>query len=74
MITLSIESRTGSYKAYWNNGNKIGDFLIGDDGYYAYWPIQKSGYITSCFMREVADKLDELNEEWDKIIQSDPDI
>jgi len=72
MIYLSEKNKHGTYVVYWENGVNIGEFIIGDDGYYVYFPIQKYGYITSYFMRAIADKLDELNKDWDKIVRSDP--
>ena len=74
MIYLSDVNKNGSFQVFYENGCYVGDFMVGDDGYLAYWPVQKEGYITSYFMRAVADKLDELNEKWDKIVQSDPNI
>jgi len=75
MIYLGDVNENGSFKVYWENGVYVGDFIIGDDGYLAYWMEgTRKGYVTSYFLRAVADKLDELNERWDKIIKSDPRI
>jgi hypothetical protein len=53
----------------------MGDLIVGDDGYYAWWPTTNiSGYIDSWVLRELADKLDELNKKWDDIVQNDPSI
>ena len=65
----------GQYRVHHYNGVIVGDLLKGDDGYYVWWPIpDRHGYIPEHVLRELADKLQELNEDWDNIIQSDPNI
>lgn len=67
-------SKYGNIRVYWKNGVYIGDFTAGDGGYYYFWPELKAGCASAYYLRCVADKLDELNEEWDAIIQADPNI
>lgn len=47
---------------------------MADDGYYVYWPPLRSGYVTAYFLRLVADKLDEVNADWNATVQSDTTI
>ena len=74
MVYLSDVNKNGGFMVYWENDVYVGDIIVGDDGYFAYWPAKKNGYATSYFLRAIADKLDELNEKWDKIVRSDPAI
>lgn len=58
-----------SYKVYYENGVYIGDFLVGDDGFYYWWPEFKSGCLDEGFLLDVYNNLKELNKEWDAQIQ-----
>lgn len=45
------------------------------DGYFVWWPNGPlNGFHDSDSLRQMADWLDEMNAEWDKIVQSDPAI
>lgn len=53
--------------AVYFEGKKIGKFILDEAGYYGYWPEPKlTGYWSSYAIRMIADKLDELNKEWDQ--------
>ena len=56
-----------------NNDKTFGQILIEVDGYY-YWylPHGMHGCVSSAVVKELAEKLDELNKEWDTKVQSDP--
>ncbi len=72
---VSVEK--GYYKLYYYNDKYMGDLLCGDDGYYAWWPEWDNsacGYISELDLLAIYNILKELNAEWDKIIQSDPNI
>jgi hypothetical protein len=73
MITIK-KSKSGGYKVYFQNGVYLGEFFANDDGYYAFWPKSRSGYWEAYGMRAIADKLDEVNEEWDAIVKTDESI
>jgi len=64
---LRLEKIDGGYNVLTKNGKKVGVFEVGHDGYYYYWSDLK-GYFNSSFCREIADKLDKVNEKWDKEI------
>jgi hypothetical protein len=63
-----------------------GEFVVGDDGYYVYWPTTEpyqhadggwtggGGSYTAADLRSLADELDRLNAPWDKVVQNDPAI
>lgn len=65
---------TGIYTVYAPNEVYMGEFIMKEDGYYDFWPEPKAGYWPSYMLRTLADLLDKLNEEWDKIIQEDDSI
>lgn len=51
-----------------HNGVWAGSIIMGDDGYYEFWPNQRQGYWPSWAMRDIADKVDALNKEWDETV------
>ena len=54
---------------------QCGDFVMGDDGYYVFWPtVRNIGALSTVDLRILANELDNLNREWDIIVQSDPRI
>ena len=53
------------------NGFVIGVVDKNDDGYYHYWPSWSDGYVSSYHLKAIADLLDNLNEEWDAIVQKE---
>lgn len=63
---------SGDYlSACWSNGVHLGDFVMDVDGYYGWWPLRgKTGSWPSYALRMIADKLDELNAEWDNEVRS----
>lgn len=44
------------------------DIIMGDDGFYVYWPEGNKGALTSHDLRELADELDRMNCKWEEII------
>lgn len=60
----------GIYAVYFNQ-KKIGTFVIQDDGYYGFYTESDSGYWSSYALRLIADKLDEMNKEWDEQVKKD---
>ena len=67
--------KDGTIKVYSPNSTHIGDILIVEDGYYEFWPeLNRGGYWPSWVLRDIADKVDMLNEPWDKIVSTDNTI
>ncbi len=60
----------GVYGVYFNQ-KCIGRFTIQDDGYFGFYTNEPSGYWSSYALRLIADKLDELNKEWDEQVKKD---
>ncbi len=69
MITTVLIS-LGIYNIYFNQ-KCIGCFTIQDDGYLGFYPDEPSGYWSSYALRLIADKLDEMNKEWDDQVKKD---
>lgn len=44
------------------------DFLLGDDGYYVFWPKAGGGAYIALDLRVIADELDSRNAVWNKIV------
>lgn len=53
------------------NGVFAGAILKGDDGYFEFWPEHRGGYWPAWSLRDIADKVDALNAEWDAIVQKE---
>lgn len=72
---MILEKTTMGYDVTWPNGEYIGQFIMGVDGYFNYWPKgSNGGYYDEGFLYAIADHLKELNREWDKQVQNDPAI
>lgn len=68
-MSIKFERReTGTYDVIYVNGVNLGELYVEIDGYYVYWPSPRNGFWESHAMREIADKLDELNADWDRSI------
>ena len=51
------------------NNITVGELILGDDGSYAYFPINFNGScISSWVLKDIANKLDELNSGWEELI------
>ncbi len=48
------------------------DIVMGDDGYYVFWPIRNHGALLANDLRIIADELDKRNEDWDNIVNDQP--
>jgi hypothetical protein len=59
------------YSIRTNNGKLIGELIMDVDGYFYFWPEDNNGAWASHHLRELANKLDELNKEWDKQVEKE---
>jgi hypothetical protein len=59
------------FQVMFHNGVILGEFYREVDGFYYFEPWQRdgSGYIASHVLREMADKLDEMNKAWSELIE-----
>lgn len=60
----------GVYLVYFNK-KKLGEFVIQDDGFFGFYTNEPSGYWSSYALRLIADKLDEVNKEWNEQVKKD---
>lgn len=76
MITFPDKDFNGTYKLYWSNGCYVGDAVVGDDGYYVWFPLSENrgGYYDELFLKCMYDTLNLLNVEWDEQVKNDPSI
>ena len=51
------------YNIVTNKGKLIGELIMDVDGYFYFWPEDNNGAWASYHLRNVANKLDELNKE-----------
>ena len=51
--------------------NSVGQFLMDVDGFFYYFPIENGGAWTAWIMRAIANKLDEINAPWQKVIDAE---
>ena len=48
---------------------EVGEICMVEDGFYQFFPVSSQGYWPSWAMRELADKIDELNAPWEQDIE-----
>jgi hypothetical protein len=65
LLRFQIKGDCGSLIVKFENGVKLGEMLVNDDGYYVYFPELNEGYWDAGMMRAIADTLDKLNAPWD---------
>ena len=66
MKTTKIDEH--AFDAFAENGVKIGQILREVDGFFVFYPEQHGGFWPAHMLREVSNKLYELNEPWEKQI------
>lgn len=70
MNTLFEKTERGTYKVKVINV-EVGELFATEDGFYQFWPEKiKRGYWPAWLMRVIADKLDEINEPWERELES----
>jgi len=50
---------------------EVGSLVMGVDGYFYFWPVDNNGAWSSYHLREVANKLDEINKEWHQQVEKE---
>lgn len=71
MNSLTLKPAEGqNYQMFWNDSIEIGRAIIEVDGFYYFLPNQNGGGLWQAYvLKAVAEKLDELNLEWDNKIK-----
>ena len=62
------------YGVYGPNGVYCGELYPEVDGYYVWWSTPRGGFLQAWFLREIADKLDELNAAWHAQVNADMEL
>jgi hypothetical protein len=64
---IRIEKLNKSYAVFADNGKELGSFQLDSDGSYYFFENSKlTGYWAANQLRSIADKLDEVNREFDE--------
>ncbi len=56
------------YNIITKNGKLLGELLMDVDGYFYFWPEDNNGAWAANHLRDVADRLDEVNKDWNNQI------
>lgn len=56
----------GQHEVYYEDRVFLGHLLMKEDGFYDFWPDLKGGCWSAYVLREIADKLDEINAPYEK--------
>ena len=50
---------------------EVGSLVMDVDGHFYFWPVDNNGAWASYHLRELADKMDEINKSWDEQVEKD---
>jgi len=50
---------------------EVGSLVMDVDGYFYFWPVDNNGAWSSYHLKEVANKLDEINKQWNEQLEKD---
>lgn len=63
---IKIEKLNNSYTVFADNGKEIGSFQLDSNGSYHFWQNSElTGFWSAYDLRSIADKLEEVNKEFD---------
>jgi len=65
-LKFRIKGSCASLEVFFENGVKLGEMLVNDDGFYVYFPELNGGYWDAHMLSLIAQTLDKLNEPWAK--------
>lgn len=68
MLTYKEKGSYGTLNVFYSNGIFMGELYMEVDGFYVYEPVLRGGFWEAYVLREIADKLDELNKPWQQNI------
>ena len=57
------------YSVRTNNGKLVGDLIMDVDSQFCCWPEDNNCAWSSYHLRELADKMDEINKSWDEQVE-----
>jgi hypothetical protein len=59
------------YNVVTKNEKLVGELIMDVDGYFYFWPEDSTGAWTPYILRQLADKMDEINKPWDEQVEND---
>lgn len=59
------------YQVEWNYSKSIGVFYREVDGYFVWILPTLNGYLGSYTIRQIAERLDRLNQAWDEMVKAE---
>jgi len=69
-ISFTKEEGRSTYEVKYEDRVLMGHLIPLDDGYLRFWTLQdKSMDLEPWMLRTIADKIEELNEPWDAMVQ-----
>ncbi len=63
-----VEISPNVFSVHANNDVKVGEIARAEDGFFYFWPEDRSGFWVAYMLRAIADKCDELNAPYEKEI------
>lgn len=54
------------YNIVTGNQKLVGELIMDVDGYFYFWPEDNNGAWSSYLLRQLADKIDEINKPWNQ--------
>jgi len=71
LVKVTDDVITKTKNLHFVNGVKLGYAYAEVDGYYVFVPETRNGFWSSYTLRMIAERLDELNAEWDLKVKTD---
>ena len=69
MLKFTISPTNNVYSVTYNKVD-VGELYQEIDGYYVWDPADLQGYLSAWFLRDIANKLDDLNRDWNEELVS----
>lgn len=75
-LTVHLDENSEVSGTLFHGDHNVGSVYMEVDGYWVWEPPRtvRWGFFAPHHLRRIADKLDEMNKEWDDIVQNDPSI
>jgi len=69
---LNLNPITGGHEVFYQNRSLLGHILVGDDGFYNFWPdTKRGGYWDSQVLKLIAQQLDLMNAQYAEQMEHD---
>lgn len=68
LLKLSEKNQYKSIQIHYENDVKMGELIINDDGYYVFFPENRTGYWPDFILKDLSEIMIELNKPWEEEI------